>query len=136
MAKELRKVRVGRVISNKMDKTALIAVRWQQRHPLYKKSMRRISKYYVHDETNECLLGDLVRIEETRPISKTKRWRVLSILERHDVAEVKPVDLDEGLLTQPAEDETDPAEADTAEMEQMEEEDIGNEADEDSENEQ
>ena len=100
MAREFRKVRVGRVISTKMDKTALVEVRWQQRHPIYKKSLRRITKCYAHDESNECLLGDLVRIEETRPISKTKRWRVLAILERHEVADVKPVELDQAVLTE------------------------------------
>jgi len=100
MARELRKVRVGRVISNKMEKTAVVAVRWQQRHPIYKKSLRRMTKFYAHDEQNECMPGDTVRIEETRPISGTKRWRVMSILERHEVAEIKPVDLDDGPLTE------------------------------------
>ncbi|MCE2465347.1 MAG: 30S ribosomal protein S17 [Dehalococcoidia bacterium] len=129
MAKEFRKIRVGRVISTKMDKTALVEVRWQQRHPIYKKSLRRITKCYAHDEGNECLLGDLVRIEETRPISKTKHWRVLSILERHEVAEVKPVELDQGLLAEtlaaaPVVEEADSepmAEAEAAEEEAIEE---------------
>ena len=94
MPNEGGKVRVGRVVSNKMDKTAVVAVRWQQRHPLYRKSIRRITKFYVHDAQNECRLGDLVRIQETRPLSRTKHWRVLDILERREVAEVRPVDLD------------------------------------------
>ena len=114
MARELRKVRVGRVVSNKMEKTAVVAVRWQQRHPIYKKSLRRTTKFYAHDEQNECMQGDMVRIEETRPISGTKRWRVLSILERHEVPDVKPADLDQGLLTQ----DLDTVETDEDEMDE------------------
>ena len=94
MSNETGKVRVGRVVSNKMDKTAVVAFPWQQRHPLYRKSRRRITKFYVHDADNECRLGDLVRIQETRPLSRTKHWRVLAILERREVPEVRPVDLD------------------------------------------
>jgi small subunit ribosomal protein S17 len=77
-----------------------VAVQWQQRHPLYKKSIRRTTKFYVHDQENSCKLGDLVRIEETRPISRLKRWRVMEILERREVAEIKPSELDEGLLSE------------------------------------
>jgi small subunit ribosomal protein S17 len=94
MSNETGKVRVGRVVANKMDKTAVVAVRWERRHPLYRKSMRRITKFYAHDPQNECKLGDLVRIQETRPLSRTKHWRVLDIMERREVAEVRPVDLD------------------------------------------
>ena len=94
MSNETGKVRVGRVVANKMDKTAVVAVRWERRHPLYRKSMRRITKFYVHDAQNQCRLGDLVRIQETRPLSRTKHWRVLDIMERREVADVKPVDLD------------------------------------------
>jgi small subunit ribosomal protein S17 len=102
MAKERRKVRTGRVVGDKMDKTVVVAVRWQQRHRIYKKSMRRIAKFYAHDKDNSCKLGDVVRIEETRPISKVKHWRVLELVERREVADVKPIDLDEGILTQEA----------------------------------
>ena len=93
MSNETGKVRVGRVVANKMDKTAVVAVRWERRHPLYRKSMRRITKFYAHDPQNECKLGDLVRIQETRPLSRTKHWRVLDIMERREVAEVRPVDI-------------------------------------------
>ena len=100
MAREKRKVRTGWVVGEKMDKTVVVAVRWQQRHWLYKKSMRRIAKFYAHDQDNSCQLGDLVRIGETRPLSRMKHWRVLEIVERREVAELKPIDLDEGLLTE------------------------------------
>jgi small subunit ribosomal protein S17 len=100
MAKERRKVRTGRVVGDKMDKTVVVAVRWQQRHRIYKKSMRRIAKFYAHDKDNSCKLGDVVRIEETRPISKVKHWRVLELVERREVADVKPIELDEGILTE------------------------------------
>ena len=99
MAKERRKVRVGRVVSDKMDQTVVVAVRWQQRHPIYGKSLRRVTKFYTHDKENKCRVGDMVRIEETRPISRTKRWRVMEILDRRDVVEVKPSELDEGILS-------------------------------------
>ena len=105
MPVERRKVRVGRVVSDKMDKTVLVAVQWQQRHPLYKKSLRRMTKFYAHDVDNRCKLGDLVRIEETRPISRMKRWRVLDILESRDVVEVKPIELDDAVFSAEAETE-------------------------------
>jgi small subunit ribosomal protein S17 len=95
-----RKVRLGEVVSDKMDKTVLVAVRWQQRHRLYKKSIRRITRFFAHDRDNECRIGDMVRIEETRPLSKMKKWRVVEIVQRREVAEVKPAELDEGLLTE------------------------------------
>ena len=72
---------VGRVISNKMQKTVVVAVQWTITHPQYKKVVRRTSRYMAHDEQG-CGLGDMVRLEETRPLSKRKRWRVTSILER------------------------------------------------------
>jgi len=100
MARENRKIRIGEVTSNLMDRTVVVSVRWQQRHRLYRKGIRRISKFYAHDASNACKLGDRVRIEETKPLSRIKRWRILDILEQHEVAEVKPVDLDEGLLTE------------------------------------
>jgi len=100
MAKERQKVRVGRVISDKMDQTVVVAIRWQQPHPIYKKSIRRITKLYVHDKENQCKPGDLVRIQETRPISRNKHWRVKDILERREVVDVKPAELDEGLLSE------------------------------------
>ncbi len=72
---------VGRVVSNKMQKTVVVAVQWTLTHPQYKKVVRRTSRYMAHDE-QRCGIGDLVRLEETRPLSKRKRWRVTSILER------------------------------------------------------
>ncbi|MEW6189809.1 MAG: 30S ribosomal protein S17 [Actinomycetota bacterium] len=77
-----RKVRVGKVVSDKMDKTVVVAVESIVRHPLYKKIMRRTTKFKAHDENNECRVGDVVKIMETRPLSKEKRWRVVSILEK------------------------------------------------------
>ncbi len=106
MARERRKVRMGRVVSDKMDKTVVVAVRWQQRHTLYGKSIRRVTNFYAHDRDNQYKLGDLVRIEETSPISRTKHWRVIDLLERREVVDVKPAELDEGLLSEEREEAT------------------------------
>jgi small subunit ribosomal protein S17 len=77
-----RTMKVGRVVSDKMDKTVVVAVNYVRRHPLYHKRITRTSKFYAHDENNECKAGDLVRIEETRPMSRQKRWVVREIVER------------------------------------------------------
>jgi small subunit ribosomal protein S17 len=77
-----RKVREGQVVSNKMDKTAVVAVVERVRHPKYGKFMLRTKKLYAHDETNDVNIGDKVRVMETRPLSKNKRWRVIEIIER------------------------------------------------------
>ncbi len=77
-----RKVREGIVSSNKMDKTAVVTVTDRVRHSLYNKTLQRSTKLYVHDETNDLNVGDRVRISETRPLSKLKRWRVVEVLER------------------------------------------------------
>lgn len=77
-----RKTRIGRVVSNKMDKTVVVAIETLVRHPLYKKSVKRTTKFKAHDENNECNIGDTVKIMETRPLSKEKRWRLVEILER------------------------------------------------------
>ncbi|HBQ27983.1 30S ribosomal protein S17 [Peptococcaceae bacterium SCADC1_2_3] len=77
-----RKARIGRVVSNKMDKTVVVTVETQGRHPLYKKTIRRTKRFKAHDEKNACQIGDRVRIMETRPISRDKRWRVVAILEK------------------------------------------------------
>lgn len=79
---ERRKVLVGRVTSDKMEKTVVVAVERTVRHPLYGKVLRRVKKYKAHDEQNECKTGDRVRIIESRPLSREKRWRVVEILER------------------------------------------------------
>jgi len=80
--RNLRKVRTGRVVSDKMDKTVVVAVETLVRHPLYQRTMRQTRKFKAHDEENACRIGDRVRIMETRPLSKDKRWRVVEILER------------------------------------------------------
>ncbi len=85
-----RKTRVGRVVSNKMDKTVVVAVDTPRRHLLYKKTIRRTVKYKAHDENNECALGDTVRIIETRPLSKYKQWRVVEIITKKEVVEIQP----------------------------------------------
>lgn len=77
-----RKARIGKVVSNKMDKTIVVAIETLVSHPLYKKSVKRTTKFKAHDENNECNIGDTVRIMETRPLSKEKRWRLVEILER------------------------------------------------------
>lgn len=77
-----RKTRVGKVVSDSMDKTVTVAVESTIRHPLYKKTIKRTKKFKAHDEANESRVGDVVQITETRPLSKTKRWRVAEILER------------------------------------------------------
>jgi small subunit ribosomal protein S17 len=77
-----RKVRIGVVVSDKADKTVVVQVERRFAHPLYGKGVARTKRYHVHDENNECRVGDTVRITETRPLSKTKRWRVLGLLDR------------------------------------------------------
>lgn len=77
-----RKIRIGKVVSNKMDKTVVVVVERQFAHPIYQKMIKRKSRFKAHDEKNECLVGDKVRIMETKPISKDKCWRVVEILSR------------------------------------------------------
>ena len=74
--------KVGRVVSDKMAKTVVVAVDYLKPHPLYRKIIRKTSKFHAHDEDNTCKVGDVVRIEETRPLSRTKRWRVIEIVQR------------------------------------------------------
>lgn len=88
-----RKTRTGLVVSNKMDKTVVVAVETLRRHPLYKKTIRRTTKYKAHDEKNECGIGDKVSIIETRPLSRHKRWRVAEILIKGEVAEIQPKEI-------------------------------------------
>ena len=99
MAKQMRKVRVGSVVSTSMDRTAVVDMVWKQRHRLYRKQMRRVARFYIHDPENQCRLGDTVRIQETRPISKTKHWRLLEILQRRQMAEVRPFELETDIET-------------------------------------
>ena len=80
--RNLRKTEVGRVVSNKMDKTVVVAIEDRVKHPLYKKVIKRTVKLKAHDENNECSIGDRVRVMETRPLSKEKRWRLVEIIEK------------------------------------------------------
>ena len=80
--RNLRQERTGVVTSNKMDKSITVAVKWKEKHPIYGKFVNKTKKYHAHDEKNECNIGDTVKIMETRPLSKTKRWRLVQIIER------------------------------------------------------
>ena len=82
MERNLRKTRTGKVVSNKMDKTIVVAVEDHVKHPLYKKIVKRTYKLKAHDEKNECNIGDTVKVMETRPLSKDKRWRLVQIIEK------------------------------------------------------
>jgi small subunit ribosomal protein S17 len=90
---EKRKIRIGHVISDKMEKTVVVAVKTLKRHPLYKKTFKKVIKYKAHDEDNKCRVGDKVRIIETRPLSRQKRWRVDEIIARKEVVEVQPQEI-------------------------------------------
>lgn len=119
----MRKVRTGEVIRTSMDSTAVVEMVWKQRHRLYRKQMRRVTRFYVHDPQNQCRVGDTVRIQETRPISKTKHWRLLEILQRRQVAEVLPIELETDLDAEIAgatDDETEVTETDNLETVVME----------------
>lgn len=112
MSFERRKIRVGRVVSDKMDKTVVVVVEWRRPHRIYKKAVKRQTRFNVHDPENTCKTGDMVRIIESRPISRTKRWRVAEILQREEIAEIQPEDIrveDESVLV--AEREAPPDEA-------------------------
>ena len=95
----MRKVRTGSVVRVRMQKTAVVEMVWKQRDRLYRKQVRRVARFMVHDPLQQCRLGDVVRIQETRPISKTKHWRLLEILERRVVAEVRPIELEGDAVT-------------------------------------
>ena len=90
MSFERRKVKVGTVVSEKMDKTIVVSTQWRQPHRLYKKNVRKWSRFMAHDENNECTLGDTVEIVETRPMSKVKRWKVVRIIQKSDLADIQP----------------------------------------------
>jgi len=82
--KKSQQIKTGRVVSDKMDKTVVVRVDYLKPHPLYRKIMRKSNKFHAHDEDNVCRIGDTVRIEETRPLSKTKRWRVIEIVRQSE----------------------------------------------------
>ncbi len=88
-----RKTFVGQVVSNKMDKTVVVAVESRKPHPLYRRIVKRVTRFKAHDESNACSPGDVVRIEETRPLSKEKCWRVVEIVSRGQLAEVQPEEI-------------------------------------------
>jgi small subunit ribosomal protein S17 len=85
-----RKIREGLVVSDKMDKTVVVAVETKKVHPLYKKAIKVTKKYKAHDENNDCKIGDKVKIIETRPLSGEKRWRVVEVITKREVAATKP----------------------------------------------
>ncbi|MEY3208788.1 MAG: hypothetical protein RL064_819 [Bacteroidota bacterium] len=80
--RNLRKMRIGVVTSNKMDKTITVAVERKVKHPIYGKFVKKTTKFHAHDEKDECTMGDIVKIMETRPLSKTKRWRLVEVVEK------------------------------------------------------
>ena len=82
LKRNLRKIRVGRVVSNKMDKSITVAVERKVKHPLYGKFMKKTSKLMAHDENNDCGIGDTVKVMDTRPLSKNKRWRLVEVIEK------------------------------------------------------
>ncbi|MDP3961772.1 MAG: 30S ribosomal protein S17 [Pseudorhodobacter sp.] len=88
-----RKTRIGSVVSNKMDKTVVVVVETVKHHPLYKKTLRKMVRYKAHDANNDCGEGDIVRIIETRPLSKEKRWRVAEIITKKEKIEAKPTEI-------------------------------------------
>jgi len=113
MSYERRKVRIGRVVSDKMDKTVIVAYGWSRPHPIYKKAVRRETRFMTHDPENQAKLGDVVRIVESRPISKTKRWRLAEILSSREIAELQPeeIQVDESVASAAATSALDQAEA-------------------------
>ena len=119
-----QKTIVGVVVSDKMDKTVVVSVARPKRDRIYGKTLRRTTRYKAHDPNNVCRLGDTVRLVETRPISKEKRWRVAEILAHKEVAEIKPSvigqELEQGRLVAPEEENTAPAPAVTETLEDAE----------------
>jgi small subunit ribosomal protein S17 len=92
------KLQTGIVVSNKMDKTVVVRIDRSKRHRLYGKTLRVTRRYKAHDETNECRLGDIVKIAETRPLSRDKRWRVVEVVTKGDVAEIAPKEVGASLI--------------------------------------
>ena len=97
MSFERRKTKVGTVVSEKMDKTIVVSTQWRQPHRLYKKNVRKWSRFMAHDEQNECALWDTVQIVETRPMSKNKRWKVAKVLQKSDLADIQPDEISENV---------------------------------------
>ena len=101
MSYERRKDRIGRVVSDKMDKTVVVVYEWSRPHPIYKKAVRRQTRFSAHDPDNQCTIGDTVRIVETRPMSKTKRWKVAEVISSREIAELQPeeIQIDQSVAT-------------------------------------
>ena len=104
-----------------MDRTAVVEMVWKQRNRLYRKQVRRLARFMVHDPESKCLVGDTVRIEETRPISKSKHWRLLEILSRREVADVRPIDLEADAVMEKTASEQPVDQAEEEDEEQTEE---------------
>ena len=104
MSYERRRVKTGRVVSDKMDRTVVVQVEWRSPHRLYKKPIRRMSKFKVHDPENISMVGDLVQVVESRPRSKTKRWRLVQVLQRSETVDLRPEEIgqDAGIAEMPA----------------------------------
>jgi small subunit ribosomal protein S17 len=119
MSYERRKVRIGRVVSDKMDKTVVVVYAWSRPHPIYKKAVRRQTRFNAHDPDNQCRIGDTVRIVETRPYSKTKRWKVAEIISSREIAELQPeeIQIDESVATSAATAALDRSESEDAPVE-------------------
>jgi small subunit ribosomal protein S17 len=121
----IQKSKIGQVSSNKMDKTLVVLVESHRNHPLYKKTIKKVKRYKVHDENNECKIGDTVKIVETRPLSKEKRWRVSEIIIKAAAIEVKPDEIaTPSVLTEtksPVDDTKNETVVDTAKSEPVEE---------------
>jgi len=113
MSYERRKVRIGLVVSDKMDKTIVVNYTWSSPHLIYKKAIRRETRFMTHDPENLAKLGDVVRIIESRPISKTKRWRLAEILSSQEIADIQPeeIQVDESVVSAAATSALDQAEA-------------------------
>ena len=109
----MRKIRTGSVVGTSMTQTAVVEMVWKQRNRLYRKQMRRVTRFYVHDPEDQCRVGDTVRIQETRPISKTKHWRLLGILHRRQVADIQPIELETDLDAEIAGNDDDDTDDDT-----------------------
>ena len=129
MAKSMRKVRTGSVVRVSMDRTAVVEMVWKKRSRLYRKQVRQLARFMVHDPENKCLVGDTVRIEETRPVSKSKHWRLMEILSRRQVADVRAIDLEsDAVMVTTAEEPYDVEEAADDAAEQDNEQDTEDES--------
>ena len=111
------RVYVGQVVSDKMEKTVVVAVPWVQRHRRYGKAIRRVTKLYAHDPRGECQMGDRVRLEEVRPLSRTKRWLVKDILYRREIVQAPELEAAVGAVVAPAAAGEEPAVDEAAETE-------------------